>query len=224
MSEIRRRLMSTISSDSNEPIFYAPLEYNGDVTDHVSGNSPIISTGSMTWDATKGMYKFVIRNGSPNQYVAKWNIDDRYKSLSNFDDGFTIIADVSQESQQGNGYHVWFSLPNLKTVYDHSSVTYPYIYASPFRFGFDGYQQTPLSHCAITLSISGHTAKFYKNGILTVNTPWGEGRSVNLTEFKDVGVCEVQRNNYACSMWLSGLKVYSYEMTGDEVLNEFNNR
>ena len=32
-----------------------------------------------------------------------------------------------------------------------------------------------------------------------------------------------QNNIYACSMWLSGLKVYPYEMTADEVLNEYNN-
>ena len=210
--------------DFAAPIVHLPLASNGDTTERKSGNTPVIgSHGSMTWDSSKGMYKFVVE-GSAFDYAAKWEFPADKKTFTASSTGLTLALDVEQESTEGNTYANWAGTADLNEVFNGSGKEVIKRTASicPARYGSYLYGSIPLHRYAVTLNFGTKQIKFYRDGVLIkTQENWAGGAISDVTTINYFPVCQLQTNNYALSMWAKNLKIYDFKMTDQEVADEY---
>lgn len=84
-------------------VFFTPLTEN-DLTDHINNVTPIASLGA-TWDSNKSAYMF--RTNTGGQYCLRYYITN----INNYQDGYTVSADVYVQSYNGTCDVVTFGYP-----------------------------------------------------------------------------------------------------------------
>ena len=212
----------TLLPDDNS-IVHLPLAYNGDVAEENSGHGPIIGVGSMTWDSSKNMYKFLITDSTNYNYVAKWEYPDDKKTFTASSTGMTLCIDIQQDYNTGNSYANWAGSADLNEIFNSSGQETIRRTVAICSARYNGTKTSiPLHRYAVTLNFNTAQIKFYEDGVLKkTQSNWAGGAISDKTTINYFYINQLQTNNTALSIWAKNLKIYDYMMTDAEVTQEY---
>lgn len=185
-------------------LFYAPLT-QGDLTDHISGVSPIQDANTtITWDSSKQMYLLNSKPGRSSYYVSPL----RYVGVSVINvhqSPLTLFAQVVC-SKNGNNYCAMVITPDWRTAGKGKSI----YYMGETRFG--GKDTSLRKYCGVWNG-SGNV-KFYKNGSQTNSISWGS--STKWTGSSCVAIC-MANDCSEYEIYAKDVRIYGRALSAAEV-------
>jgi len=209
-------------------IFYAPMS-NGDLTDHISGNSlNMVNPSRVTWENSVGMYK-VIKETQANEMY--WNVNLRYDAMTNpygiqavNTQDYTLYCYCQRLSETYYSYPPFFILGS----YVSSTSWNPSLQSN--RFDETGSREFLLGRCCVKQGGYYDTYSYYNNELCLIeneaisNTSlqycsnWVNDNFVRVAVNPKRGSQDPNINIY-----ISNLMIFSRALTDDEIIFLSNN-
>lgn len=189
-------------------VFWAPLT-EGDLTDHISGKTPITDNlCSVSWDTSKEMYMLTASGSSSSRYGAL-----KYSGLNmGLADGqdITFVLDFEEFSGSGNGYNLMFGVPatteQIPTI----------AYMNHYRYTSQANYNNVIGYGRYACVYSGTTCQFYKNGVL-INTATAASWSGIKFTANTASICQLNTNNTRYTMFGKNARIYNRALSASEV-------
>lgn len=196
-------------------VFYAPLT-QGDLTDHVSGISPVTDSHCyVAWDWEEGAYLLKIEaDGNNGRYpyrlaCLKWTNFGMGLSHGN---AVTVCCDVREISIAGNGYSAMISTPELNCKDNPSTA-----YNCHARYASSSSQSISSWHRYVGVFYSSDNNRqvyWFKDGIYTKQYNWNADLDV---EYDSVADCQLHLNNSSYEIYARNALVYNRALTSQEI-------
>ena len=197
---------------SENCIFYAPLT-QGDLTDHISGQSLIYNSNKVTWDSTKGMYRFGAVKKANDMYFPV----DISNSIPN--NQYTILLDAQPISYGGYVYPVFVCVGGYS---DSSSTT-----AGAWRISLASMNQisSRSSRQYLSITINGNNGVYKSITNNTVRqyytTTVGEGQWVqnwNSLMKSRIVINASRHDSYIYDVVVKDIRIYNFCLTDSQLL------
>lgn len=192
-------------------IFYAPLT-EGDLTDHISGASPITQSNTLfQWDSNMQMYYLESNPGTTGYYVSPlyYDVNLPIRDFGNL----TIVIDVINV-EMGNQYCAHVLTPSW------SDIGKNYVCAFMRQYGYGSPDNVLHRYVASSnFTSSSGSISFYKDGVLShsVNkAEWVGSTSKPTYDKNSVAIC-MANDTSTFKVYAKNCRIYNRSMTAAEV-------